>query len=89
LIKHHKVYIYTYFEIKCASLKILESNIETNMHYVQFIWLVSPLSFPFDAQIGCILNGFKSQVELYSFGNLEIYIYANIPNTCSTIYILI
>ncbi len=27
---------YTYLQIKCASLKILECNIETNMHYVQF-----------------------------------------------------
>ncbi len=30
------IYIYIYLQIKCASLKILECNIETNMHYVQF-----------------------------------------------------
>jgi hypothetical protein len=68
---------------------MLECNIETNMHYVQFIWLVSPISFPFNVQIGCVFYGFKSQLEFYSFGNLEIYIYADIPNTCNTIYILI
>jgi hypothetical protein len=56
------------------------------MHYVQFIWLVSLISFPLDVQIGCIFYGFNSQIEFYSFGNLEIYIYANIPNTCGTIY---
>jgi hypothetical protein len=82
-------FIYIYLQIKCASLKILECNMETNMQYVQFIGLVSPISFPLNVQIGCIFYGFKSQVEFYSFGNLKIYIYANIPNTCSTIYILI
>jgi hypothetical protein len=56
---------------------------------MQFIWLVSPISFPLDVQIGCIFYEFKSQVEFYSFGNLEIYINANILNTYSTIYILI
>jgi hypothetical protein len=57
--------IYIYIQIKCASLKILKCNIETNMHYVQFIWLVSPISFQLDLQIGCILYGFKSRVEFY------------------------
>ncbi len=59
---------YTYLQIKCASLKIIECNIETNMHYVQFTSLVSPISFQLDVQIGCIFYGFKSQVEFYSFG---------------------
>jgi hypothetical protein len=84
-----KIKIYASFQIKCASLKILECNIETNVHYVQFIWLVSPISFQLDVQIGCIFYGFKSQVEYYSYSNLNIYIYVNIPNTCSTIYIYI
>jgi len=59
------------------------------MHYVQFTWLVLPISFQLDVQIGCIFYGFKSQVEFYSFDNLKIYIHANIPNTCSIIYFYI
>jgi hypothetical protein len=59
------------------------------MHYVQFIWLVLPISFQLDVQIGCIFYGFKSQVEFYYFSNLNICIYANISNTCSTIYLYI
>jgi hypothetical protein len=43
------------------------------MHYVQFIWLVTPISFPLNVQIGCIFYGFKSQVEFYSFHNLKIH----------------
>ncbi len=31
------IYIYIYIQIKCASLKILECNLEINMHYVQFM----------------------------------------------------
>jgi hypothetical protein len=55
--------LYIYLQIKCASLKILESNIETNMLYVQFIWLVSLISFSLDVQIGCIFYGFKSKLS--------------------------
>jgi len=36
------IYIYIYLQIKGAGLKILECNIETNMHYVQFIWVQIP-----------------------------------------------
>jgi len=75
-------------QIKCVSLKILECNIETNMHHVQFIRLVSLISFSFNVQIEGIFYGFKSQVEFYSFGNLKVYFLANIPNTCA-IYVLI
>ncbi len=75
-------FIYISFQIKCVSFKTLECNIETNIHYLQFIWLVSPISFPFNVQIGCIFFGFKSQVELYSFDNLKINFLANIPNAC-------
>jgi hypothetical protein len=80
---------FIYIQIKCASLKILGCNIEINMHYVQVIRLVSPISFPLDVQIGCIFYGFKSQVVFYSLGNLKINIYANISNICCTIYFLI
>ncbi len=31
------IYIYIYIQIKCAILKILECNLEINMHYVQFM----------------------------------------------------
>jgi hypothetical protein len=68
------IYVYIYFQIKCASLKILECNIETNMHYVQFIWLVSPIFFQLDVQIGCNFYGFKSRIKFCFFGNLK-YIY--------------
>jgi len=88
-IDNDKIDWYIYLQIKCASLKILECNIETNMHCVQFTWLLSPISFQVDVQIGCIFHGFKSQVEFHSFGNSKIYIHANIPNTCSTIYFYI
>ncbi len=63
--------------------------LKTNMHYVQFTLLVSPISFQLDVQIGCIFYGFKSQVEFYSFSNLKIYLHAKIPNTCNTIYFYI
>jgi len=67
-IDNDKIDWYIYIQIKCASLKILECNIETIMHFVQFTWLVSPISFQLDVQIGYIFFGFKSQVEFYSFG---------------------
>jgi hypothetical protein len=73
------------FKLKVQVWKYYSVKIETNMHYVQFTWLVLPISFQLDVQIGCIFYGFKSQVEFYSFDNLKIYIHANIPNACSII----
>ncbi len=55
--------IYIYFQIKCASLKILECKIETNMHYVQFMSLVSPIFFQLDVQIGCIFMGSNTELN--------------------------
>jgi len=69
------------------------------MHYVQFIWLVTPISFPLNVQIGCIFYGFKSQVEFYSFRNLKIhfgckytkcmyhiYIFTNVHKYCKSFF---
>ncbi len=61
------------FQIKCASLKILECNIETNMHYVQFILSISLISFPFNVDIlkPYTWNLLKMIIEFIYFKNNE------------------
>jgi hypothetical protein len=55
------------------------------MHYVQFLLLVLPISFPFNAQIGHISLGSNTSLN-YTFRNLMLFL-MKIPHIYQILYL--